>query len=55
MPLTGTLGVLLAAQQRGLITDLQPSIAALQAAGLYFQPSLISRVLDLARGNGSRT
>ena len=48
MPLTGTLGVLLAAKAEGHVPMLGPLLARLQMAGLYFAPSLIENVLSLA-------
>lgn len=47
-PLTGTLGVLLLAKEKGLIPALAPLIAELQQAGLYLSPRLITKVLALA-------
>lgn len=48
MPLTGTLGLLLLAKERGLVADLAPLLVELQEAGLYLGASLIDRVLRLA-------
>jgi predicted nucleic acid-binding protein len=49
LPLTGTLGVLLLAKERGLIPIVGPLITQLQTAGLYLDPALISKVLTLAQ------
>ena len=46
--LTGTLGVLLLAKERGMIDSVTPLLADLQAAGLRLHPVLITRVLRLA-------
>ena len=48
LPLTGTLGVLLLAKEKQLITAVSPLIEQLQANNLYFDPDLIQRVLQLA-------
>lgn len=48
LPLTGTLGVLLLAKERGLITTVSSAIAQLQNAGLYLDAALVARVLELA-------
>jgi predicted nucleic acid-binding protein len=48
MPLTGTLGLLLLAKERGLIPSLAPVLATLQDAGLYLGRELVARVLQLA-------
>jgi hypothetical protein len=48
LPLTGTLGVLLLARERGLISQLAPLLAELQDAGLYLSPALVAQVLRLA-------
>ena len=48
MPLTGTLGLLLLAKERGLVADLAPLLVELQEAGLYLGAALIDRVLRLA-------
>ena len=48
LPLTGTLGVLLLAKERGLITTVSSAIAQLQNAGLYLDAALVARVLALA-------
>lgn len=45
LPLTGTLGVLIAAKQKGLLAAVRPLIEELQSAGLYFHPDLIAQVL----------
>jgi predicted nucleic acid-binding protein len=48
MPLTGTLGLLLLAKERGLVAKLAPLLVELQEAGLYLGAALIDRVLRLA-------
>lgn len=48
LPLTGTLGVLLLAKERGLIPALTPLVQDLLAAGLYLAPELVTQVLALA-------
>jgi predicted nucleic acid-binding protein len=48
IPLTGTLGVLLLAKERGLVDRLAPLLADLGDAGLYLDVELIDRVLALA-------
>jgi len=48
MPLTGTLGLLLLAKERGLVADLAPLLVELQEAGLYLGAALINRALRLA-------
>jgi uncharacterized protein len=49
LPLTGTLGVLLLAKEKGLITTVAPLVQQMQDTGLYFSPDLVSEVLSLAR------
>lgn len=48
LPLTGTMGVLLLAKERGLISAVSPSITYLQQSGLYFDEALIDQVLEMA-------
>ena len=38
LPLTGTLGILLLAKEKGLVTAVGPLIERLQASGLYLAP-----------------
>jgi hypothetical protein len=52
VPLSGTLGVLLKAQQRGLVERLAPLIDALQACNFRIHPDLRRQVLSAA-GEGS--
>ena len=47
-PLTGTLGVLLLAKEKGFIPALAPLIKELQKAGLHLGTKLIKKVLKLA-------
>jgi predicted nucleic acid-binding protein len=48
IPLTGTLGVLLLAKERGLVASLAPLLDELLEAGLHLDPSLVEQVLALA-------
>lgn len=48
LPLTGTLGILLLAKERGLISAVEPLTEALLKAGLYLTPELIEKALTLA-------
>ena len=48
VPLTGTLGVLLLAKERGLVPSLAPLLAELQEAGLYLDSVLVVQALHLA-------
>ena len=48
MPLTGTLGLLLLAKERALLTEIAPEIARLQRNGLYLSPALVNRALSMA-------
>lgn len=48
LQVTGTIGVLLLAKERGLIDAIQPPITELQAHGLYLSSALIDKVLQLA-------
>lgn len=45
LKLTGTLGVLLAAHQRGLIPDLAAVVRDLQSTGFHLSPALLRRFL----------
>ena len=47
-PLTGTLGVLLLAKEKGIIPTLAPLIKQLQQAGLHLGINLVKKVLQLA-------
>ena len=47
-PLTGTLGVLLPAKEKGLIPALAPLLQALLNAGLYLSPALVAEAMTLA-------
>ena len=44
----GSLGVLLAAKQKGLISEIAPLLAKLEKSDLYLSKQLISTVLELA-------
>lgn len=48
IPVTGTLGVLLAAKQRGVLDTIGPYAELLQSVGLYISPALLESVLQLA-------
>ncbi|MBU0492070.1 MAG: DUF3368 domain-containing protein [Chloroflexi bacterium] len=48
LPLTGTLGLLLLAKERGLIDRVAPLLAELQDAGLYLDADLVTQILHLA-------
>ena len=48
LPVTGTLGVLLAAKTRGFVSQIAPLIAELLANQFYLHPSLVSQTLRTA-------
>jgi hypothetical protein len=48
IPVTGTVGVLLLAKEKGLIVALAPLLAELQKAGLYLDSSVITKALSVA-------
>ena len=48
LPLTGTLGVLLLAKEKGFIPALAPLIEELKKAGLHLGTKLVKKVLKLA-------
>ena len=48
LPLTGTLGVLLLAKERGLVQGLTPLVDELLDAGLFISPDVVSEALRLA-------
>lgn len=48
LPLTGTLGILLLAKERGLIPAVAPLVQELLDAGLYLSPELVAQVLEMA-------
>jgi predicted nucleic acid-binding protein len=48
LPLTGTLGLLLVAKERHLVSNLSALLVDLQDAGLYLGAELITQVLRLA-------
>jgi predicted nucleic acid-binding protein len=52
LPVIGTLGLLLAAKRRGLLTVIRPSVDALVSQGFHVAPELCARVLRDA-GEGS--
>jgi predicted nucleic acid-binding protein len=49
--ITGTLGVLFAAKQKGLISALRPYIERLQAADFRISPSIVKELLSLSGEN----
>lgn len=53
-PLTGTLGVLLAAKDKGLIQAVAPLIDELLKEGLHLAPELIAKAIELAREQQNR-
>jgi len=48
LPIIGTLGLLLAAKRRGLLSTVRPYLDALQNASFYLTPDLYGRVLAQA-------
>jgi predicted nucleic acid-binding protein len=46
LPVIGTLGLLLAAKRRGLLTVIRPSVDALVKQGFHIAPELYERVLS---------
>lgn len=48
LPMTGTLGLLIAAKQKGIIPVVRPLIDDLLAVGMYLSPKLIQTVLKTA-------
>ena len=48
IPLTGTLGVLLAAKEQGLILAIAPLITQLLRVGLFLTPAVVDNALKLA-------
>lgn len=51
LPLVGTIGVVMRARHRGLITAAAPILAGLQSAGLYID----QRTIEMALGNFGET
>lgn len=51
LPVTGTLGILLLAKEKGFIAGVAPLITQLQTAGLYLNQGLVDKVLTLAGEN----
>jgi len=47
LKVTGTLGVLLKARQQGLIPSFLESVTAMQAQGIYYQPSLVRKLATI--------
>ena len=52
LPLTGTIGVIIKAQQEGLIEDAVPLINQMRAKGIYFSERLIEMVKRLSKNTG---
>jgi predicted nucleic acid-binding protein len=52
LKITGTLGILFSAKQKGLIPALKPFIECLQAVDFRIAPSIISELLTLSGENG---
>lgn len=48
VPITGTLGMLLAAAQSGLLPSLKDAIEAVKRCGLYVDPSVTSKLITTA-------
>jgi predicted nucleic acid-binding protein len=48
LPVTGTLGVLIAAKNAGMIAAIKPLLGQLSAAGFYIGPQIIAHALQLA-------
>ena len=48
LPLTGTLGLLLLAKERGLIGSFVEEVDKLKEAGLYLSPALVARAREIA-------
>ena len=44
----GTVGILLAAHRRGLLTQVRPELERLHQAGFWLAPTVMKRVLSLA-------
>lgn len=47
IPLTGTLGVLLLAKSRAIVTAIYPMIQDLQRAGIFLSPSVVQTILKM--------
>jgi uncharacterized protein len=48
LPVTGTLGVLIAAKNAGMVAAINPLLSQLNAAGFYMSPQIIAHALQLA-------
>jgi predicted nucleic acid-binding protein len=48
LPLTGTIGVLLRAKEKGLLPAIRPSLEILREGGIYLGAELVERALRLA-------
>jgi len=55
LPLTGSLGLLLLAKERGLLSSVEDAITQLVAAGLHLDGDLIAKVLRMAGESDPRT
>lgn len=49
LPVTGTVGILLAAKERGLVTAITPLLETLVQEGLYLTPDIIAKARELAQ------
>ena len=47
LDVTGTLGILLKAKKRGLISEINIEISNLKNAGMYLSDEVVSRILDI--------
>ncbi len=48
LTLTGTIGVLLKAKEKGLVKSIKELLSELQEKGTWLNPKLISKALELA-------
>ena len=55
LSLTGSLGLLLLAKERGLLSSVEDAITQLVAAGLHLDGDLIAKVLRMAGESDPRT
>ncbi len=53
LPITGTVGLLLLAKEKGCILSVAPLLNELQKNGLYLSSSLVTKALQLAGENSS--
>lgn len=50
----GSLGVLLAAKEKGLVVEIAPLLKLIEQSDIYLSPNLIDTVLELAQENPNR-